>query len=192
MVANAPLIICVVLLIFIIGIFFILIWMNSQHPNDKKIEDPFKQYLKIENDSYSGQNVAVEDLNFVLSPGESKNITVSSNSKIKAGSFHLHLEDVAAVNTIYITENGIFTNLKCAQGTLNNDSNVPITFVEVGKDGKKWNRGVVYPEKSINAVISYNSKWEVASPEKPNNILTSIKVKGGTKIIYDGKHLINK
>jgi hypothetical protein len=203
MVANAPLIICIVLLIFIIGIFFILIWMNSMHSNIKKKEDAFNQYLKIENGSYSEKSIKVKDLDFVLLPGETTNVTVpsdsvilsddrsdnsdSSNNKIS----HIHLDNSNLINSIYITENGIFSNLECSKGILLNESDIPINFIEIGKNGKKWDRGTLYPGKNMEAFISSGSKWEVISPDK-KNILASTKVKNGTKIIYNGKHLISK
>lgn len=190
MVANAPLIICVVLLIFVIAIFFVLIWMNSIHPVNKH-EDPFKQYIKIENDSYSDKMIEVEDKKFLLTPGESKSVTVMSDSKIKASEFSMRLENSSLVNKVYITENGIFSNLRCGPGILYNVSEVPVMFIEIGSDSKKWNKGIVYPGKTTDAIISYGSKWEVISPDR-KMLLGHVKARGGLKIIYNGKHLVNK
>jgi len=163
--------------------------MNSIHPDNKKKIEIFKQYVKFENQSYSEQNIKVGDNNFTLVPGESKNMTIMSNAVIKTDDSMLKLEN-DIINTIYITENGLFTNLKCGKGELFNDSNRTVIFVEVGHRGK-WNKATLFPGKSSEAFISHNSKWEVVSSDR-KTILGHVKTKGEMKIIYNGKNLFAK
>jgi len=191
MVNNAPLIICVVLLIFVIAIFFILLWMNSVHPDDKKKEDPFRQLVKIENRSYSDKVVTLSNAKFKLAPGESKHLPLFSNEKIKTNDSSLILSNSALTKTVHITEHGLFSNLEGGKGSLNNNSENVVLFVEIGKDGRKWNKGFVYPGKHTEAFISKGSKWQVYSSDK-RKLLGHLKTRGGLKIIFNGKNLFDK
>ena len=188
MVKSAPLIICVVLLVFVIGVLFVLLWMNTDHITPH--EHTFKQHLKIENASHTDKNVTIGDLKFILPIGANKHVTIPSDSKIEIDDSSLTLPNSNMVNTVYITENGIFTNLKCGKGMLTNLASYPETFVEIGKD-KKWNMGILYQNESLDTIISKGSKWEVISPER-STVLGSIKTQNGLKIIFDGKDLYEK
>ncbi len=197
----SPLTIGVVILVFLIGIIFGLMFMDSNaFNNGQNIDEVVTIIIEVKNTGKTTKKINLSDgRNFILEPGASTKISVPSNETLSTeNTFPIPVStkdrmDVHHANTVFVGDASINSDLTAGYGVLSNSSNMAVLFIEVGKDGKRWPVDLVFPDSSVDAVIGTNSYWEVVSPEKEQTILGSTKATGKTReLIFDGHKLSAK
>ena len=92
---------------------------------------------------------------------------------------------------IYFTEGDIHTNLSCRKGSLVNDSNNPVLFIELGSAQRRWPKHLLSPGQVIDGVaLPDNSTWQVSNPERDDQILASTKISRVNTLKFDGSNLV--
>lgn len=183
-----PLTTGIVMFVFVTGVLFAVMFLNSASAHGHPKKKVYLDVVTVKNKTQSPQTVITRGNNVVIAPGETSRITIPSDSLLSINNSKLDLGG-ERINTIYITDTGISTNLTAEKGTFSNSSLVPVQLVEEGIDGVKRNGGFVGPGSKIKLLIQPGILWYVLNPEH-KIVLGSLKTSRGSRgLLYDGEKL---
>lgn len=183
------------MVVFLIGLLFGVMFISSTSgTGGLKRKKVYLDLVEIKNKSGRPQTVKTSNLSESthIEPGGFSRITIPSDSLVSIDNGeNIKKLDLGGtrIDTIYLTDTGVSTNLTAEQGSFINSSFTPVQVIEEGIDGEKWDRGFVGPGGKIKFLIPSGTLWHAADPER-KNILGSLKSTRGAKgILYDGEKL---
>jgi hypothetical protein len=92
---------------------------------------------------------------------------------------------------LYIIESGIVRSDEVNRGTLINDSQSPIQFIELGVNERRWPTEVSPPGTRISSVIARGTTWQVINPQDQWMVLGELKIPAGTQTLrWDGETIL--
>lgn len=158
--------------------------------------------IDIENPSSQAKTITVSApfSTFTLESGSTTRVVVASGATISSEATNfdgtvtkrsLRISRATSIKKIYITEDGVHTDSSARHADLINISEIPVIFIEIGSDGRRWPKMMVPPgNRCPTAVVAIGSTWEVVHPEREDRVLDRIKVHTLVDaIVFDGEIL---